>query len=46
MLIDEQLIRKALVMDGDMVKVVGWYDNEYGYSSRVVDLIEYVGGKS
>lgn len=25
---------------GDMVKVVGWYDNEYGYSRRIVDLIE------
>jgi len=27
---------------GNMVKVVGWYDNEYGYSSRLVDLIDYV----
>ncbi len=26
----------------DLVKVVGWYDNEYGYSSRIVDLIEKV----
>jgi glyceraldehyde 3-phosphate dehydrogenase len=25
---------------GKMVKIVGWYDNEYGYSSRLVDLIE------
>jgi glyceraldehyde 3-phosphate dehydrogenase len=25
---------------GNMVKVVGWYDNEWGYSSRVVDLVE------
>jgi glyceraldehyde 3-phosphate dehydrogenase len=25
---------------GNMVKVVGWYDNEYGYSSRIVDLLE------
>lgn len=27
---------------GDMVKVVGWYDNEYGYSSRLVDLIKKI----
>lgn len=25
---------------GNMIKVIGWYDNEYGYSSRVCDLIE------
>jgi glyceraldehyde 3-phosphate dehydrogenase len=29
---------------GNQVKVVGWYDNEWGYSCRLVDLIEYVGG--
>lgn len=34
------------VVQGNMVKVVGWYDNEYGYSSRVVDLIEYVGDRA
>jgi glyceraldehyde 3-phosphate dehydrogenase len=28
---------------GDLVKVVGWYDNEWGYSSRLVDLITLVG---
>ena len=31
------------VMGGRMVKVLSWYDNEWGYSSRVADLVEYVG---
>ncbi len=31
------------VMDGNMLKVVSWYDNEWGYSCRTVDLIEKVG---
>ena len=30
------------VMDGRFVKIVSWYDNEWGYSNRVVDLIEKV----
>ena len=32
----------TLVMDGRMVKVVSWYDNEWGYSNRVVDLVQRV----
>ena len=31
------------VVDGNVVKVFGWYDNEWGYSNRVVDLIEFIG---
>ena len=30
-------------MIGNQVKVVGWYDNEWGYSNRLADLIKYVG---
>jgi glyceraldehyde 3-phosphate dehydrogenase len=30
------------VMDGDFVKVLSWYDNEWGYSSRCVDLVGYM----
>ena len=30
------------VMDGDFVKVLSWYDNEWGYSSRCVDLVRHI----
>ncbi|MGI8439520.1 MAG: type I glyceraldehyde-3-phosphate dehydrogenase [Thermoleophilaceae bacterium] len=30
----------TMVMDGNFVKVVAWYDNEWGYSSRLVDLVQ------
>ncbi|MCM8811761.1 MAG: type I glyceraldehyde-3-phosphate dehydrogenase [Candidatus Omnitrophica bacterium] len=33
------------VTDGNVVKVFGWYDNEWGYSNRVVDLIEFISSK-
>lgn len=33
------------VLDGDLVKVVSWYDNEWGYSVRVADLIHYMAKK-
>ncbi len=33
------------VMDGDFVKVLAWYDNEWGYSTRCVDLLRYIVGK-
>ena len=35
----------TMVMGSDMVKVVAWYDNEWGYSQRVVDLAELVAKK-
>ena len=28
--------------NGDLVKVYGWYDNEWGYTNRLADLIEYL----
>ena len=33
------------VIDGTLVKVCGWYDNEWGYASRCVDVLKMVGGK-
>jgi glyceraldehyde-3-phosphate dehydrogenase (NAD(P)) len=38
-IVDSEL---TLVMGGNMVKVISWYDNEWGYSQRVVDLAEIV----
>lgn len=35
----------TMVVGGDMVKVIAWYDNEWGYSQRVVDLAEVVASK-
>src|SRR5580765_582343 len=31
------------MVNGRMVKVLGWYDNEWGYSNRLVDLVEFLG---
>src|SRR5579862_3716422 len=33
------------VLDGNLVHVISWYDNEWGYSMRVVDLIEFLAKK-
>lgn len=35
----------TMVVEGNMVKVVSWYDNEWGYSNRVVDLAAYIAKK-
>jgi len=35
----------TLVMEGTMVKVLAWYDNEWGYSRRLLDLAVYMGNK-
>lgn len=41
-IIDAEL---TMVMGGNMVKVIAWYDNEWGYSQRVLDLAEYMAEK-
>ncbi len=41
-IVDGQLTK---VLDGNLAKVVSWYDNEWGYSKRVVDLIEFLAKK-
>jgi glyceraldehyde 3-phosphate dehydrogenase len=41
-IVDSQLTK---VLDGNLLKVVAWYDNEWGYSVRVVDLIEFLAKK-
>ena len=30
------------VVDGDLVRVVAWYDNEWGFSSRMVDMLSFI----
>jgi glyceraldehyde 3-phosphate dehydrogenase len=41
-IVDSQMTK---VLDGNLLKVLAWYDNEWGYSMRVVDLIEFVAKK-
>ena len=41
-IVDGQLTK---VLDGNLLKVVAWYDNEWGYSCRVVDLIAFLAAK-
>ena len=35
----------TMVMDGNLVKVIAWYDNEWSYSMRIIDLVAYVASK-
>jgi glyceraldehyde 3-phosphate dehydrogenase len=41
-IVDGQMTK---VLDGNLVKVVAWYDNEWGYSCRIVDLINFLAKK-
>jgi glyceraldehyde 3-phosphate dehydrogenase len=41
-IVDAQMTK---VLDGNLVKVISWYDNEWGYSKRIVDLIEFLAKK-
>ncbi|MDR3289598.1 MAG: type I glyceraldehyde-3-phosphate dehydrogenase [Peptococcaceae bacterium] len=35
----------TMVMGGNLVKILSWYDNEWAYSNRVIDLVTYMAGK-
>ncbi|HLD18380.1 MAG TPA: type I glyceraldehyde-3-phosphate dehydrogenase, partial [Patescibacteria group bacterium] len=39
-IVDTEMTR---VVDGDLVKVLAWYDNEWGYSVRLMDIAELIG---
>jgi len=41
-IVDAQLTK---ALEGGMVKVVAWYDNEWGYSMRVLDLVRYIASR-
>ena len=41
-IVDAQMTK---VLDGNLLKVLAWYDNEWGYSCRVVDLIAFLTSK-
>ncbi|MEK7615494.1 MAG: type I glyceraldehyde-3-phosphate dehydrogenase [Patescibacteria group bacterium] len=36
-------LQMTRVVDGDLVKVLAWYDNEWGYSERLMDMVQHVG---
>jgi len=35
----------TMAIGDDMIKVVAWYDNEWGYSNRIIDLVEYMAAR-
>jgi glyceraldehyde 3-phosphate dehydrogenase len=35
----------TMVVEGNMAKVISWYDNEWGYSNRVIDLAQFIASK-
>jgi glyceraldehyde 3-phosphate dehydrogenase len=35
----------TMVIDGTLVKVLAWYDNEWAYSLRVIELVAYIAGR-
>jgi glyceraldehyde 3-phosphate dehydrogenase len=35
----------TMVLDGSFIKVLAWYDNEWGYACRLADLVVYMAGK-
>ena len=41
-IVDAQMTK---VLDGNLAKVLAWYDNEWGYSCRVVDLVAFLAAK-
>jgi len=36
-------LKNTRLIDGDLLKIIAWYDNEWGYSNRLVELANYLG---
>ncbi len=37
--------KSTMVIDGNLIKVLSWYDNEWGYSCRIVDMVKFIADK-